>query len=245
MAVRGKAHPKYALTDAIDMIKKIYEECRGAPTQIELIAEALGHKTNNWLCNNKTSTLQQFGLLVYDATEKKYQVTARAITILHPLDDNELKRELYNAFLEPPLYKAIMEDYAGDFIPKALKNLMHRSYGINSDSATIASDLFRESAIYAGCLEDDDNLTYRIDIAENKLVQQSNKEGDPTATKGNLKSSDSPTTNVSSNEQRITLQFQQGQAIITTPAHLTAGDIVKLKKAIELLELSVQDSLET
>ncbi|WP_156028634.1 hypothetical protein [Sphingobium chlorophenolicum] len=113
--VRSPSYPVMSLADAITAVGKIEGQYRASKVDREVAAKMIGYSGLSGPANKALAALAQYGL-VERAGKGEMRVTHRARAILHPDSDDEKRRELRAAGLEPPLFKEMQERWP-DMIP--------------------------------------------------------------------------------------------------------------------------------
>ena len=152
---RSTRYPGVPLAESVELCKFIESRGLDGLTAGD-IAMALGYKnikTNTF--SARLSAARQFGLLVLK--DEGYSLTTLAKSILHPVDPHEVPKFYRQAFMEPPLYHDLVEQFVDKRVPEAniLGNVLYHNYQIISSSKQTAAEAFLDSARFAGAMGED------------------------------------------------------------------------------------------
>ena len=152
---RSTRYPGVPLPESVDLCKFIEVKGLDGLTAGD-IAMALGYKnikTNTF--SARLSAARQFGLLVLK--DEGYSLTTLARSILHPVDPEDVPRLFRQAFMEPPLYHDLAEQFVDKRVPDAniLGNVLYHNHQIIATAKQQAAEAFLESARFAGAMGDD------------------------------------------------------------------------------------------
>ena len=154
---RSTAYPRYTLAQAEGFAKAIFDLAPRGSDQ-DRVAQRAGYSRTSGSYKSLRATAHYFGL-VETTSKGDLAVTDEWIDVFHSEDPNLLKRARQEALYRPPLYRQLLEEYAGRHIPLAdkLARELHikEKYRILPDAAGSAAKTFLESASYAGVIDDD------------------------------------------------------------------------------------------
>ncbi|MDD5011508.1 MAG: hypothetical protein PHQ00_05245, partial [Phycisphaerae bacterium] len=147
---RGKSFPGASLPECVEFAVKLEENLgRGMSHDREAISRVMGYSSNSGAGNVKVGAMSHFGFL--EVSKGQYTLTESVAKIVRPYSEDEKKREIREAFFRPSLYCELIEAFSvSKQVPKELANILHRRFGINSNSCENAAKYFLESARDAG-----------------------------------------------------------------------------------------------
>lgn len=147
---RSKAYPQHSLKDMVEGLRRISSQLGPGPYDRASIAEGLGHSAGSGTANSKAAALVHFGLL--DRRSNAYHLSPLATQLLHPTSEDEVPAALVAAVKSPTLFEALFEKFEDRSLPNLLPNILARDFGIMAKQSDQVSELFRDSAEYAGLL---------------------------------------------------------------------------------------------
>lgn len=149
---RGRTSPSHSLEDAISGIEQVHTALGTTRHQRDDAAQAMGYKPGSGAANSRVGSLTHFGLLERHGAE--YEVSALALRILTPTDDQERIAAIAEAAVAPSLYSELVQQLDGQPLPPMLSNILQRNYGVVPKSASDVANRFEESLRYARLLVD-------------------------------------------------------------------------------------------
>lgn len=114
--VRSPSYPAMPLREAIAAVGKIEAQYRTSPVDRVAGAKLIGYKSLSGPANQALAALASYGL-VDRAGKGEMRVTQRAKAILHPDNNEEKSKNLWDAALEPKLFRELRERFADVEIP--------------------------------------------------------------------------------------------------------------------------------
>lgn len=162
---RSKAYPGAPLEECVQQTIKIKRTLGCGKHDRDSLAVALGFKGLSGAVAPKIAAMAYFGFL--DKKGADYWLSESSRRITDPLDEEEKKNEIRSALNKPTLYSELLEKFqeAGE-IPEKLEVHLHRFHGIADNAAKRAADIFRESAIYAGVINEEGRFLEKADTEE-------------------------------------------------------------------------------
>lgn len=153
---RSTAYPRYTLAQAEEFAKAVFDLAPRGSDQ-DRVAQRAGYSRTSGSYKSLRATAHYFGL-VETTSKGDLAVTDEWIEVFHSEDPNLLKHARQEAIYRPPLYRQLLEEYAGRHIPLAdkLARELHikEKYRILPDAANSAAKTFLDSAAYAGVIDD-------------------------------------------------------------------------------------------
>ena len=107
----------------------------------------------------------QYGLLSRD--KDGYRITDLFISIHKPINENERRTALIEAFSSPKLYRALIDNYDGHAIPTELSTVLFRKHDIAEKASDSAAKVFIENGKYVGVIDEQNIL--RVSQSKTKL----------------------------------------------------------------------------
>ena len=108
--LRSPSYPSISLEDAVSAIAKIEKVYRTAPVDRGEAVKLLGYSSHSGPAAKILAALASYGLLER-AGKGEARVTERAKTILYPGSDEERRKGLIAAALEPPLFRDLRDRF--------------------------------------------------------------------------------------------------------------------------------------
>lgn len=145
-----------SLADAIAAVHKIEAQYRSSKVDREIAAKMIGYSGLSGPANKALAALAQYGL-VERAGKGEMRVTERARAILHPDNDDEKRRELQAAALEPALFREMQERWP-DMIPpeEGVISYFNRR-GFNPSAIRPAARAYLQTLLYLEEASDSDS----------------------------------------------------------------------------------------
>lgn len=146
-AIRSPGYPSLSLQKAIDEVRKIDSNYRSSPVDREDAAKLIGFKSLSGPAAKALAALASFGL-VERAGKGEMRVTDLARQIIHPQDDDEKRRAIASAAMEPQLFRALNERFP-DVVPPedGVRTYLNRE-GFNPVAVVPAAKAFLETKRY-------------------------------------------------------------------------------------------------
>lgn len=151
-SARSRSYPFVSLAEALEVLRKQIEGLGSGAHERDEIAQALGYTSgSSGIAARKISAVSQFGLL--QNHQGLYEPTELARQILAEKDENRLKEHRRTAFLNPSLFREIVEDYLPHGkVPRLLAHTL-RDYRVAANAREEVARLFMESALHARVLD--------------------------------------------------------------------------------------------
>jgi hypothetical protein len=154
--------PVYNLADSVVVAKMIQDKGGGVATP-EQLAFFLGYKsTHNGAYLGRIGAAKLFGLV--SGSGAQLTITPLAQKILMPVYAEQVQEGLSEAFLSPPLFKAIYEECRGKELPPefGLKNLLRNKFQVTPTRVADAFRTLNESAEFSKFLASRGGRTFLI-----------------------------------------------------------------------------------
>lgn len=161
--VRSVAYPSLSLFECIDLTSQIYKIFGSATyTSRDVIAKQLGVSESH--LQTQISSCVQFGLLELKSKEG-YRPTDLYIIVRNPLPDESVSDAYVQLINNPPLYKAIIEQFNKDQLPQeaGLATILFRKHKVAEKVSLFAARVFIQSIIQCNFL---DQENWILDIVE-------------------------------------------------------------------------------
>lgn len=246
---RSVTYPRYSLQQAEKLAMAAFDIGPRNCDQ-DKVAQAVGYKNaQNGAFVALRATTNQFGLISYGSGY--LSVSEPWIEIFNSEDAERLRQARLDAMYQPDLYKQLLEDYANRQLPsleKFTRDLyLNKKYGILKDAASIAAQVFIESARYAGLLDSKDylQLNGESDQLSEKLTDETQKntgrelniqQPPVKPSSHNVGSSQQTTVFIPEGLDRIEVQLLNGKkAYLFVPVPLPFREKERLKKYIDLI----------
>lgn len=148
---RSTPYPGVNLEKAISMVAEIKVALGRGPYSRTAAAQALGHSTLTGPAARKVAALVHYGLL--DRSGGDAYVLGKTVNdILHPISEDQKHGAIALAAVQPKLFSKLIQQYAGQGIPRMLGSILIRE-GISSGAADEVATIFSETLSYAGLLK--------------------------------------------------------------------------------------------
>lgn len=243
---RSRAYPGSTLEQSVNYARKIREALGKGAYDREALANALGYSSASGDVARKIAAMVQFGLL--DKSGNQYKLSLLSESITHPKDDKEFKDALVKAIYLPPLFKEVLTKFEPDgLIPKQLPNILYRDHGITNAASSEASQIFLQSCVYAGILNENNQFVQITNEQEGSCLPLDNlKDNSDVPTPDNIPPQKSIGFEINRTDtQMFKFALTKGKfAELIVPTELKNKDIAIIRKQIELLELQVDEEAE-
>ncbi len=220
-------YPYYDLEDSLEFAKIVDKIAGKKDAPILAILDHMGIKSeNNKQLNYKISSSEQFGLI--SKHNRSLAVTELARNIFFPpRGESQELQLLLEAFRSPPLYRKIIEQYEGRGLPETLPNILY-TFGVAQNKIKRAAKVFRESALFAHALDEDDRLrTTNIEAQESVTSETA------------LGPTETQQTQVDVTSRRyhdLSVSLSSGETLkLSIPASISRQDVEKIKKMLDVL----------
>ncbi len=166
---RSASYPPYTINYALDFTQKIYKIYgNNYRSTREEIASALNLAVGT--LTHKISASVQYGLL-HVKPKEGYKVTDLFVRCYRPLNAEDKKSALREAFKNPKLYVSLLETFEGNILPplRPLSNILLHNHNISESACEKAATVFEDNLEELGCLKDGrilDLNTAREDFSE-------------------------------------------------------------------------------
>ena len=244
---RSAAYPAITIEQAVKFVAEIYKNFRKDFTKRDDILSLVEGS------HPRHIAASVYYLFLNRETDT-YQVSDAFRKVLTPINEQERRSTLLSAFEAPKLYKALIEKFDGDEIPKELTSHLSRFYDITEDAAPLAADVFIKNAQYVGVLSDKNYFSFNgTKLAVQTGALPAEKPGEPEASLpsgeeinvnaevGNMKVPEQRQQRLLPemvNEEKVKIRLTKGRfAWLSHPLDLTITDIQILEKEIEKLKL--------
>lgn len=246
---RSTRYPRHTLAKAEEFGRLVFE-LGPRNCDVDTVAQAANYKSAaNGSFAALRSSASNFGL-IKAAGSGYLSVTDEWIAAFHSENTVQLGRVRREAMLQPQLYSQLFAEYSGKQLPNVTKlsrDLYLKNYGVLKDAASTAAQVFIESAIYAGLIDNRGFLRLPDDVIDEQSTSslsqlKSDGEGfvdtaplrnDPPRNAGFLTS---PPPFEMEGLDRIEIRLMNGtRAYLFIPVPLPFGEKERLKKYIDLL----------
>jgi hypothetical protein len=219
---RSRPYPRRSLKECLDFIRMVDEAGRDNVAEDVLVARLGLSTANSHRFTGLVSSSKQFGLLTVD--NGQYTVRDLGKRYLNPLNDEERRQATVEAFNSPKLYQELIEKFGGGSLPdkQKLANTLLRYHGIESKVSSKATEIFIDSAEFAGLLGSDGRLLSALDSGRPETpADLSQSAPEPPLPQADV--------------QIVKLALSTGMAQLNVPANITNKDAERLKILIDLL----------
>jgi hypothetical protein len=231
-SARSRSYPAISLPEALEALSRQIEGLGSGARDRGEIAQALGYTSgSSGIAGRKISAVSQFGLVLNN--HGLYEPTELAREILAEKDEDRLKEHRRTAFLNPSLFREIVEEYLPQGkVPRLLAHTL-RDYRISANAREEVARIFMESALYARVL-DTSGVFEKDFLVSARLPAQPQGQGEPS-----LQPVNSPLAGL--NEQVIRLYLTDDKVgELRLPYRLNEQDLIILRSQLGVLEAQVQ-----
>lgn len=223
---RRKA-PEHNLKQAISFLEKLHGALGKGPFDRESIAKGLGHVSLSGPAGQKIGALLHFGLL--DSRKGTCSVSALGLALLRPISEQERQAALITACKSPSLYMEIFKDFSGQSMPSLFSNVLARKYGVSLGSAESVAGTFRESATFAGLLN---NGVLGEAVATVQLPPDSSSQSQPANSDGSMR----PKEKAAAGTSRFAIPLSKKRVgSLELPLPLSAADLERIRGWLDLM----------
>lgn len=110
VAIRSPAYPSLSLPAAVEMIRRVHRVQQTTVEPTDVILKHMGYSGRSGRSIKSISSLIKYGLL--DKAKGGYRVSQRAMAILYPESDSDLRGALAEAARKPDLFRDMFERWA-------------------------------------------------------------------------------------------------------------------------------------
>jgi len=146
--IRSPSYPNMPLRDAVAAVAKIEKPYRSSPVDRTNAVKLIGYSALSGPANKALAALAAYGLLER-AGKGETRVTERARDILHAESEAQRKARLFEAAMQPDLYREIRERFSGIVVPPedGVVTYLNRQ-GFNPNAVRPAAKAFLETMSY-------------------------------------------------------------------------------------------------
>lgn len=146
--------PRVPLQEAIKVPLAIRHKNGGNPMVPDLVREAVGSAKGNAFFYLSASS-RDFGLTEGTRDADEISLTEAGRQLAYAENTDEEKQAQHDAFLRIPIFKQVLEHYAGDNLPemKYLKNTLEGKFDLHPDVHEEFAELFRKNCEFLGIRE--------------------------------------------------------------------------------------------
>ena len=180
--IRSPNYPQVDLSEAINLVRKIFKDEGQNYAPREVVAELLGYSSVNGASDKKVSSITAYGLLDRNS-DRELRVSDLAVTILHPENEQEEAEALREAALSPNLFGEICEKWPDT--PPSDSNL--KSYlirrGFNQNAVDQVVSVYRatmEMVVSATQTEDGYDEPFEEDVPEETTTPPTSNPAKPS-----------------------------------------------------------------
>jgi hypothetical protein len=147
-SIRSPSYPIMPLNKALDAVGKIEKLYRSSPVDRISAVKLIGFTALSGPANKALAALAEYGLLER-AGKGEARVTERARDILHAATEAQRKARIYEAAMEPPLYRELRERFVGIPVPPedGVVTYLNRR-GFNKNAVPYAAKAFLSTMSY-------------------------------------------------------------------------------------------------
>lgn len=165
--IRSPSYPGMPLHEAVAAVAKIEGLYRAAPVDRLHAAKLIGFSALSGPAGKALADLAAYGLLER-AGKGAARVTERARDILHASSEQDRKKSLRDAALEPPLFRNIRERFSGISLPPEDGVITHLNrQGFNPNAVRPAAKAFLQTMRYLEELGESDSHSAADRLGEN------------------------------------------------------------------------------
>ena len=231
---RSPNYPALGLSEAVTLIRQVYDKEKRSQSASEIVAKALGYSGLSGNVRVKIATLKKYGLL--DGDEKKgLRVSDLAMQILYPENGLSHSDGLKKAALSPALFQMIYTEKK-EASDGALVNHLVSKLDFSATGATQAIASYRDAIKTSGL----DVFGYNEDETPSQAeapIMQSESQSASAA------SPQAATTGLITWTWPLSIPRNVKAELRITGA-LQKGDIARLKKQVESLEEAFEDGAQ-
>lgn len=242
---RSKAYPGTPLEECIRHALKIKKMLGPGKHDRLSLAQAIGFKTVSGPVGSKIAALVHFGIL--DKIANTYSLSPESSRLTDPINDEERKMAVRDAFFSPTLFREIIEKFQSDGqVPVQLAVHLYRFHGIAQNAAEKVASIFRDSAEYAGIISQDGKILDQEHACDdgNQMAAASDIANPPVARISQQPIAPNTAGYIPGKDRLYVFPLSKGNAELRLPSQLSKRDVTIIKKHIEILELDIEESPE-
>lgn len=238
---RSRSYPAYDLRGCVDWAGAVRAKLGSGRCDRESVAQATGSVGITGTSQRKLAALQYFGLMKRDS-DGYYVLTPLSERILRPTEEHEKAEALLEAFMQPELFRELIERFRPDGrVPAMLPSILVRYHRIQDQVAEAVAQVFLDSGRYAGALGEDGRITFSTEAPGRAGADADGGEGEDSVKGKPPPPKPDLGTSVQTEEQCFAFALPGGRmARLTVPRDLTQNDVRLIKKQVEFLELQAE-----
>ena len=187
---RSAAYPSYTIDYCLEICTTIYKNYgTGHRASREELADILGISVGN--LTQKVSAAVQYSLLDLKSREG-YCVDPLFVQWYRPINEEQRKEALIQAFRSPTLYANLIEAFENSIVPpiKPLASILLQRHNISESACEKAADVFLENANNIGVLDKENRLVFgrNMEVEAEEVFEDyiETDENDESGTKTNV-----------------------------------------------------------
>ena len=249
---RGSFPPSLALSEAISVITRLYEDV-GGDASYDTFAGVINNSPSSSTFTRKLGSLKNYGLVTDE--RRHVRVSELGIAVVAPTSPHERTQALKQAFLNVDVFGTLYEKYKGKLLPQDefLTNVVGAF--VPKEFSHTWIDRFKQSAKSAGLIRDrgDGKLQVRefADSQEGDLHDSQRIEEAAPSYSASASASPSPAPPEEPDSEAVPyghvskIKLSEGrQAVFSLPDRLTERDAQKLKGALQGLATIIDSMVE-
>lgn len=239
---RSRNHPTVALSRTTEFGQEAKRKLGYKPFSRKALGDAFSTNPSSGGFSSKIAATSQFGVFE-DAPNGMMQISGLGKRIMDPISEADKRAALQEAFLRPPLYQELVQDFRGQRIPDELGNILLHGYRISPTAKDNCARVFLESARYAGLLNPENVLSDpRGETEESSDGNEFDFAADIAHAFGLPKKGTSAATNAKvSAQQNVVISLTDGKkAQLILPHDITTTDIAILEAQFAVFKLQAK-----
>jgi hypothetical protein len=177
---RSRNYPKMSLSDAVDMVKKLYSKAGKAKISPEVAVGALGYNGMNGAALGTLGTLTQYGLIDRERG-KNVSVSPLAIRLIHPLNPDQEIASKQESSLLPQVFRELYSTGFHKCDEELIANHLIQN-GFTPEGARKAASVFKENVTIAKLDEVSLNINIESGTEDKANDSAKNDSAKPSAT---------------------------------------------------------------
>ena len=233
---RSKAYPGTNLEDSINNLKNI-KKALGISGSFDRksFAQAMGYNKETSKVSREIAALVQFGLL--EKQGNLYSLSKESKKITNPVNENEEKEAIIEAFRKPKLYSDVIEQFSNEKeLPSKLSTHLHRFHGIAENASENAAKFLCESGVYANVLDQDGKFFF--DPFKTSIQQE--EESEDTSQSKEYENGKNISEEITKGDRTYSFPLANGMALMKLPGKITKKDLEIIKGQISILEIELE-----
>lgn len=243
-------YPRASFRSALELAQAV--QALGGKTTPEVCADKLNRSAGSGGFNSIVAAAVKFGLIKQTKGFLEVMPIVKSIKLAY--DEDEKTRYYAEAFLTPPVFKNLVERFAGEVLPiDVLAKMLAKEFDVDMNASSAIAKQFIEGAKFAGILgannevsklEGADNEAREVEVEEVPQLQlpyyEEQRKARALEAIQDVPKSNYELINTDSERRKSQISLTgKRMAELSVPTDITAKDIDIIKLHLDALRLSI------